>query len=162
MWHTGMSNLLYQNILLHFWQQLHDRSSIMPSYTFQYYTLSSINSFFGPLIVLKRTLGGTANGALKSLRLSGVIWPHTLNLRSVSPTKAKKRTPSFCQGAICQVWSRRLDDTWLQSQNWLQKYHIRDFTNHPLAIQGLHILDSFCLHLDCNSPHRPSCIQQNC
>ena len=47
-------------------------------------------SFFGPLIVLKRTLGGTANGALKSLRLSGIIWPHTLNLRSVSPIKVKK------------------------------------------------------------------------
>ena len=31
-----------------------------------------IHSFFGPLIVLKRTLGGTANGALKSLRMSGV------------------------------------------------------------------------------------------
>ena len=57
----------------------------------QEYVVVLLHSFFGPLIVLKRTLGGTANGALKSLRLSGVTWPHTLNLRSVSPTKAKKK-----------------------------------------------------------------------
>ena len=57
----------------------------------QEYVVVLLHSFFGPLIVLKRTLGGTANGALKSLRLSGITWPHTLNLRSVSPTKAKKR-----------------------------------------------------------------------
>ena len=45
------------------------------------------------------------------------------------------RPPSFCQGAICQVWSSGFNDTWLQSQNWLQKYNIRDITIKNIETQ---------------------------